>query len=89
MFNVKNAHVEVSPLNPYADASGAPATVEIGPYRYAADFLGDVKLTLIAPVTGSRTESKIAASRARAAYAMQLDAIVSPEWRKANAAMYS
>ena len=89
MFNVKTAAVEVSPLRPFTDASGAPATVSIGPYVYAADFLGEARLTLIRPVTGSRTESKIAASRARAAYAAKVDVFTTDEWRKANAAMYA
>ncbi len=71
-----------------ADGSGAPALVSFGPYRFACDYLGEVKLNLVAPVSGSRRASKVAADRARTVYMQTLDERTSDEWLEVNRAMY-
>jgi hypothetical protein len=78
----------VKHIRTFEDASGAPAVVSYGPYTFAVDTLGDVRLTLISPVYGSRVESKIAASAARRAYLAERDTLVSGTWLAANRTMY-
>lgn len=90
MFNVRTAPVSVSGLMTYPDASGAPAVVSIGPFVYAANFIGgEVRIALISRGSGSRVESKIAADRARRAYSADLEKITDAAWRAASVALYA
>lgn len=89
MFNVKTSAIEFMDFTAYSDASGATCTVHLGPYVYAANWLGEARLTLIRPVTGSRTESKIAADRCRRAFEVRVNQETTEQWRTACAAMYA
>ena len=84
---MNNATVET--IKAFEDFSGAPAVVSVGRYRFALDTLGEVKCNLIAPVSGSRKESKIAVSMARAAYLRARAKLVSDAWLAGNAALYA
>jgi hypothetical protein len=88
MANARNASIDIAPFVAFTDASGAPTTVTIAGYVFACDFLGDVRLNCIRPASGSRTESKIAAQRARDAYRAALSAKVNYDWLARNAAVY-
>ena len=87
-MNTATAYIDISPINPYSDASGAPATVRIGDYHFACDMLGEVTLTCTRPGSGSRTQSKIAADRARRAYSAKLAEHVDYAWLVRNGEMY-
>jgi hypothetical protein len=71
-----------------SDGSGAPALVSFGPYRFALDYLAEVKCNLLAPVSGSRRASRVAAQYARTAYEQALDERTDDGWLEANRAMY-
>lgn len=73
----------------YADASGAPAKIRYGRYVFACDTLGETTINLIAPTSGSRVESKIAADVCRRAYAKFLARNVDAAWLEANRALYA
>lgn len=87
-MNAKTAFIDISPIGPYVDASGAPATVRIADYVFACDTLGETRVTCIKPGHGSRTESKIAAKRAYVAYAVAVRAAAGDEWLVRNIALY-
>lgn len=84
-----NTAIDTTPMQIMPDASGAPMVITVGRYKFAADMLGEIKLNLLAPVTGSRRESETAANMARAEYRRWLLACTSEAWRAANAAMYA
>lgn len=87
-MNAKTARPSLVSLEIYADASGAPALIQIGGFRFSCDLLGEIKLNLVGGPSG-RTENRIAADRARAFYRATLDEKTTAEWRAANAALYA
>lgn len=80
---------KVEHIKVFSDFSGAPAVVSSGRYRFAFDTLGCVTCTLIAPVSGSHTESKIAKGKALAAYVGERNQRITEEWLVGNRALYS
>jgi hypothetical protein len=90
MSNARTASVDIKSSQLYTDGSGFPAVVQCGPYVYSADFIGgEVRMSLIRPVSGSRTESKIAADRCRRAYAAMVAEKTDAAWVEANRVMYA
>lgn len=89
MSNAYKAAVKVSPIEFYADGSGAPATVECGGYIFACDFLGSVRITLIRPAAGSRRENRVAAQRCEQAYLAAVTANSPAGWVETNVALYA
>jgi hypothetical protein len=83
------APINISPTTFYADGSGAPTTVECAGYVFACDYLGDVRLTLIKPVSGSRIQNEIAAQRCRRAYVQHVLDNAPKGWLTANEALYT
>lgn len=71
----------------YADGSGAPATVICSGYYFAADFVGEARLT---GLTGRAAPRRVIEA-ARRAYtqALRLHADMSAAWYEANRAMYA
>jgi hypothetical protein len=88
-MNARTAPIVTESFKTFPDASGAPAVLRCGPFIFACDLLGSATLNLIKPVAGSRTESKIAAQRVRAAYAKLVEGATDAAWRVANAALYA
>lgn len=88
-MNAAKAYVDVQNLTVYADASGAPATVQIADYVFACDTLGETRLTCIKPGHGSRTESKIAARRALDAYSAEVIRAAGIDWLARNREVYA
>jgi hypothetical protein len=72
----------------FNDASGVDLVVTYGRYTYAVNVLGEISMNLIKPVSGSRTESKIAHDVCLAA-ATKCLATLPAEWHAANARMYA
>lgn len=70
----------------YSDGSGAPATVLCQGYYFAADYIGEPRLTLL---TGRSAPRRVIES-ARRAYdqAARLHRDVSAEWYEKNREMY-
>lgn len=71
----------------YPDGSGAPATVLLSGYYFAADFIGgEVRLT---GLTGRTPQARVIAA-ARRAYerALRSHPDAGPEWFAKNDAMY-
>lgn len=89
-MNAAKAYVEVKNLRVFDDASGAPALVEVADYVFACDTLGKrTAVNCIKPGYGSRTESKIAARRARIAYESKVLFSTTGAWRQQNCDMYA
>jgi len=82
MTNVE--HIRV-----FSDASGCPAVVSCGRYRFAFDTLGAVTCNLIAPLSGGRVESKVAKAKALVAYMGERNKLVTEEWLATNRALYA
>lgn len=76
----------VDTIEVFSDGSGAPAVVTVGNFRYACDFLGQSKLTLL----GSKVprDHRRYADLAREAYLDALFCATDEEWLQANRAMY-
>ena len=71
----------------YQDASGAPAVLVFGPFRFSADVLGTVKLhALGSPNCGYRARERAVAACERA-YKLEL-AKLGSEWLAANRELY-
>ncbi len=84
------AAIEVQGFRAFEDASGAPATVRIADFMYAADYIGgEVRLNLIRGPQHGRTAGTVAADRARRAYAVLINEQTSESWRSANVALYA
>lgn len=77
--------VKVIGLDVMEDASGAPAIVEVGPYRYACDTLGHKTAVNCISSTGTRS----AAMKARHAYNSAVLFATTAAWRERNVAMYA
>jgi hypothetical protein len=88
-MSATTAPINISPTTFYADGSGAPTTVECAGYVFACDYLGDVSLTLIKPVSGSRTQNEIAARRCRRAYIRHVLDNAPEGWLATNEALYT
>lgn len=71
----------------YADGSGAPATIICSGYYFAAEFLGEARLT---GLTG-RSAPRRVIEAARRAYtqALRLHRDISADWYDANRVMYA
>jgi hypothetical protein len=76
-------------LRVFDDASGAPAVLEYRGYAFACDCLGEIKMRLIAPVSGTRLANRIAADVVRTAYGQLLEQATNDDWRTRNASMYA
>ena len=74
--------------NVYEDGSGAPAVIEVQGWKWACDFLGEVKCRLITQ-SSSRKPPKWMADYVRHAYLDELTLRVSQEWLALNRKMYS
>lgn len=85
------AHIVIVAEQPYADASGFPATVSCGPYVFAFDFVrGEpTDARSIRETNGSRVERRIAVERCTAAYTKLVLERTTQEWRIANAELYA
>lgn len=70
----------------YADGSGAPATVSAYGYYFAADYIGEVRLTGL-----NRSAPRRVVEAARRAYvtALRIHPDMSADWYEANRAMYA
>ena len=71
----------------YADGSGAPATVSAYGHYFAADFIGEVRLTGLFGRSAPRRV--IDAARRAYATALRLHPDMSADWYEANRAMYA
>lgn len=69
----------------HADGSGAPGVVEVEGYRFAMDFLGGIRLSLLG---GRYRASRRAVRIARWAYEKELRRLADERWFNLNAAMY-
>lgn len=72
----------------FEDGSGAEALISYRGYVFACNHLGKPSLTLIKPVSGTRTGNKIAVEVCRKAYAELIAANCDAAWLEKNAAMY-
>lgn len=89
-MNAAKAAVEIENFRTFEDSSGAPALVRVGDYVFACDTLGArTTVNCIKPGHGSRTESKIAARRARIAYESKVLFSTTGAWRERAVAMYA
>lgn len=89
-MDTRKAAVEIRSIVIYPDSSGAPALLVCGPYAFAMDYIaGEIKITLINPVSGSRRQNEIAAERARRTYIAMIDSQTDVSWRAANVALYA
>jgi hypothetical protein len=82
------ANVVVAPRI-FDDASGAPAVLSYDGYTFACDMLGEFKMNCVAPRSGSRLASKIAALICRASYHSLLATAVTEEWLERNRSLYA
>ena len=82
----KSGPGNVESIRVFDDASGAPAVVSYGAYRFAFDTLGEVKANLLRPVYGSRVANRVALDVCTRAYLSARG--VSLEWLERNARMY-
>jgi len=74
----------------YPDASGAPATVTVRGWEWAADMLGEVRVRPILPRNYSgRGAPKWMAAHVAKVYHAALAAHVDGAWLAANRAMYA
>ena len=89
MSNARDARISILNLSHYADASGAPAVLECGGYRFACDMLGEVKLNLLASPGLGRVQGRIAAARVREHYMRAVREIAGEGWIAANRKLYS
>lgn len=85
--NPGTANLETYTL--HDDASGMPCVLSYRGYVFACDFLGEVKINLIHPASGSRRDSKIAADVVRRAYAAMVAQDTDADWIERNRAMYA
>lgn len=69
----------------YSDGSGAPAIVSYEGYRFAMDYLGEIRLTNLA----SGRPSKRVTAAARLAYSNELRKRAGSDWFAVNSAMYA
>lgn len=81
--------IKVISIDVMPDGSGAPAVVQVGPYRFAVDILGTVRVNAIGAVRGGYVERNHAIRIATDTYQRALDIKVTADWRAANAAMYA
>ncbi len=88
-MNFRKTTGTVEAIHPLADASGAPAIVTVGRYKFALDKLGARVSCTGLNASGSAREQVRAAAAARAAYVERLGALTSAAWHKANRAMYA
>jgi hypothetical protein len=88
MSNAANSRIEIRACQFYSDGSGAPATVICAGYIFACDWLGTYRATLVRPVSGSRTDGKIAARRVEQAYTKFVAENAPAGWMTANAYLY-
>lgn len=87
-MNFRKMTANIESLQIMADASGAPAVVSVGRYRFALDKLGPKVACHGLNATGSAREQLRAAGVARAAYVERLHAVTDNAWRLANSQMY-
>lgn len=76
-------------FNKFQDASGAEALISYKGYTFACNHLGKPSMTLIKPVSGSRTESKIARDVCRKAYAELIALNCDAGWLALNELLYA
>ena len=74
----------------YPDGSGAPALVDVGPYRYSMNYLGRQTLNVIGAPRGKESiRNRDHAIRiACYLYAERLHELTDDKWLEANHAMY-
>jgi hypothetical protein len=90
MSSAKTAAVKVQAIRFFEDGSGAESLVEVAGFLYSLNTLGATTLHLVrAPRGASRSESKIAARRARSAYEEKRAQSAPAGWAQRNAAMYA
>lgn len=90
MVNLNKHHTaEVTNLQVMEDASGAPAVVVVGQYRFACDTLGKRTAVHGLNATGSAREQRSAAMKARHAYNTAVLFNTTAAWRERNLAMYA
>lgn len=83
-----NTPATIVTFSSFNDASGVDLVITYGRYTYSVNALGEISMTLIKPVSGSRAENKIAHDVCRAAAKKCLDTLPA-EWHAANARMYA
>jgi hypothetical protein len=72
----------------YTDGSGAPAVVDVSGWKFALDYIAEVRCRLITQ-SSSREPPKWAAEHARKLYSEELSRIADPSWFELNKAMYA
>ncbi len=72
---------------PCSDGSGAPALTTVQGWKWACDFLGEVKCRLLTE-TSSRKPPRWMAEHVRSAYLAALKEQVSAEWFETSKKMY-
>lgn len=86
----RNAPVTIETIEIMPDASGAPAVLRCGAYRFAFDTIGfgpQLTASLGKPATGSAGRALVA--RCLAAYKREVERRTDAAWLKANAACYA
>lgn len=81
-------NAEVTNLQIMEDASGAPAIVVVGQYRFACDTLGKRTAVNCLNTKGTFVGSRSAAMKARHAYNSAVLFNTTAAWRERNLAMY-
>jgi hypothetical protein len=74
----------------YPDGSGAPALVDVGPYRYSMNYHGKQTLNVIVAPRGKESiQHRNQALRvAHYVYAKRLQELIDDKWMDANHTMY-
>lgn len=80
---------DVTRFQIFPDGSGAEALISYKGYVFACNYLGEPSMTLIKPVSGTRTENKIAADVCRKAYSELIAMNCDADWLAKNASMYA
>lgn len=79
---------DITLLEIFPDSSGAPCLVSYKGYRYAFDFLGELKCRLVSAYDGNRVANKIAREVCERTYLAALHAATTDEWFVANRELY-
>ena len=82
---MKNNTARVTLETIYSDGSGAPATVLVDGYYFAAEYVCEPRLHSL----GNRIAPKRVLNIARHAYEREIKGRVGPDWFALNAAMYA
>lgn len=93
MNTTSNPRVTIRLLTVFEDASGVTALLAYDGadgrcYRYACQWIGEARVTLVAPTDGSRRESKIATRACRVIFDQLVQLNTTADWRDACARMY-